>query len=135
MRLRYALYCYANCYVSTFPRQPCSTYLSNIIHRISKQLQVSSPCRLRELDDEVRETEAAELVVRRSGGNVVRLAAFLGDVVHGLFSSRLVADMEGLVVKSDVAAHQTGQQDVAGLVVERGVDGDPFLLHCDGFEA
>jgi hypothetical protein len=43
--------------------------------------------------------------------------------------------VEGLVVESDVAAHEARQQDVAGLVVERGVDGDPFLLHCDGFEA
>jgi hypothetical protein len=45
-----------------------------------------------------------------------------------------VADVEWLVVKTDITAHQTGKQDVAGLVVKRRVDRDPFLLYGDCFE-
>lgn len=86
------------------------------------------------LNNKVSEAKASELVVTGSSWNVVRLATLLRDIVHSLLCGSFVADVEGLVVKTDVAAHQTGEQDVAGLVVERRVDRNPFLLYGDCFE-
>lgn len=42
--------------------------------------------------------------------------------------------MEALLVEPDVASHEPRKQDVARLLVERRVDGYPFLLNSDGFE-
>ena len=74
-------------------------------------------------------------MVRSSGRNIVRLATFLSNIVYGLFGRGLVANVEGLVVEPDVAAHEVREQDVAGFVVEGRVDRDPFLLHGNCFEA
>ena len=47
----------------------------------------------------------------------------------------LVPDIEALLVQPHVAAHDAREQDVARLVVQRRVDGDPLLLDGDGLEA
>ena len=60
---------------------------------------------LRKLNNKVSEAQASELVVTGSSRNVVRLATLLRDIVHGLLCGGLVADVERLVVKTDVAAH------------------------------
>lgn len=44
-------------------------------------------------------------------------------------------DVEAFLIQSHVAAHEAGEEDVAGFVVQRWIDGDPFLLDSDGFEA
>lgn len=46
-----------------------------------------------------------------------------------------MANVERLIVESDIATHEPGQENVAGLVVEGRVDWDPFFLDGDGFES
>jgi hypothetical protein len=56
-------------------------------------------------------------VVTGTSRDIVRFATFLSDIVHSLLRRSLVAYVERLVVKTDIAAHQTREQDVASLVV------------------
>lgn len=116
-------------YHETRVRRPCHATDNQSIEEDTELLLL-----LGELNNKVGETKTSEFVVTRSGRNVIRFATLLSNIVHSLLCRSLVADVEWLIVKSDIAAHQAGQQNVAGLVVKRRVNGDPFLLHSDCLE-
>ena len=84
---------------------------------------------LRDLVGPAGEAEAAEPVVRRSGGDRVRRPAARLDVLDGLVPRVTEADVEARRVEPHLGAHDPAQQDVADLGAQRvGPPRHPVLL-------
>lgn len=80
------------------------------------------------------ETKTTERMVGSTSGDVVRLATGRLELVGELGEGSLVLDAKGRRVETDVAAHETGELDVADLLVTGVVPLDPVLLNSGGLE-
>src|SRR5699024_9772208 len=81
-----------------------------------------------------REAETAELVLRGSGRDRVRLPSGLLDLGQGVLPARADADVEARRIEADIGAHDARELDIADLVVARIIPIDPALLHEAGPE-
>ena len=80
------------------------------------------------------ETETAERVIRRAGGDRVRLAAALLDRRDRLLEARPEPDVEACRHEPHVGTHDPRKQDVADAVVDDVGPVDPVLADDDAAE-
>ena len=76
----------------------------------------------------VGEAQPTERMLRCTSRYAIRLAASLLDLAHRLLPRAADADVEAGRVEPHVRAHDSAEQDVAGLVVHRVVPVHPLLL-------